>query len=168
MRKAAAAAKNHDEDSIIKAAIAMAAEVRKFKPPQYVVERVSKLEALIAMVQDKQYSLPASVQRKILSALCYFNQPEDLIPDTIPGLGFLDDAIMIELMVRELKHELAAYHEFCVFRDTAVQRPWTKVGGKALEKQLSSQRRKLRAKVAERTLKEADRGKAGFQGFRLW
>jgi len=31
-------------------------------------------------------------------------------------LGFLDDAVMIELSVRELKHELDAYDDFCDFR----------------------------------------------------
>ena len=29
----------------------------------------------------------------ILGALVYFCDPEDLIPDNIPGLGYLDDAI---------------------------------------------------------------------------
>jgi hypothetical protein len=32
-------------------------------------------------------------------------------------LGFLDDAIMIELSVRELQHELDAYDDFCDFRE---------------------------------------------------
>ena len=40
MRKASAAAKTRDEDSIIKAAKGMASEVRKFKPPQYVLSRM--------------------------------------------------------------------------------------------------------------------------------
>ncbi len=167
MRRASAAAKNQNEDSIIKAATTMSSEVRKFKPPVYVLERVAKLETLIEMIQDKQYGLPVTTRRKVLSALCYFNQPRDLIPDTIPGLGFLDDAIMIELMARELKHELAGYRDFCRFRDSAQQRPWTKVGGKALEKQLSEQRRKIRARVEERTRREGDKSRSG-TGLRIW
>ena len=53
----------------------------------------------------------------MLNALAYFAEPEDLIPDHIPGLGFLDDAIMIELVARELRHEIEAYDDFCAFRD---------------------------------------------------
>ena len=55
----------------------------------------------------------------MLNALAYFAEPEDLIPDGVPGFGFLDDAIMIELVVRELKHEIDAYETFCDFRDRA-------------------------------------------------
>jgi len=52
-----------------------------------------------------------------LNALAYFTEPDDLIPDHIPGLGFLDDAIMVELVVRELEHEIEAYRDFCEFRE---------------------------------------------------
>ena len=47
MRKASSKAKHSDEDAIMKAAIAIAGEVRKFKPPQYVLERVLRLESLM-------------------------------------------------------------------------------------------------------------------------
>jgi hypothetical protein len=52
----------------------------------------------------------------VLACLTYFANPEDIIPDSVPVLGFLDDAIMIELCVRELKHEIEAYEDFTVYR----------------------------------------------------
>ena len=168
MRKAATAAKGQTEEAILSASVAMAAEVRKFKPPQYVMDRVNSLETLIEMVRDKPYGLPTSVRRKVLAALTYFTQPADLIPDTIPGLGFLDDAIMIELSTRELRHELAAYQDFCRFREAAEQRPWTKVAQGALERKLTDRRRKLRARVAEREGREASRSQRGSGLLRLW
>ena len=51
----------------------------------------------------------------LLGALVYFTDPEDLIPDSVPGLGFLDDAIYVELIIRELKAEIDSYEEFCAF-----------------------------------------------------
>ena len=52
----------------------------------------------------------------MLTALAYFAEPNDIIPDDVPVVGYLDDAIMIELCVRELKHEVEAYDDFCTFR----------------------------------------------------
>ena len=39
--------------------------------------------------------------------------PEDVIPDHIPGIGYLDDAIYAEIVVREPKAEIESYDEFC-------------------------------------------------------
>ena len=69
------------------------------------------------MLSDIEWRLPHQDATRVLNALAYFAEPEDLIPDHIPGLGFLDDAIMIELVVRELKHELEAYRDFCDYRE---------------------------------------------------
>ena len=71
---------------------------------------------MIRMLTDHEWRLPQKDTVRVLNALAYFSEPEDLIPDHIPGLGFLDDAIMIELVVRELRHEIDAYEDFCDFR----------------------------------------------------
>jgi uncharacterized membrane protein YkvA (DUF1232 family) len=46
----------------------------------------------------------------------YFSDPDDLIPDEIETIGLLDDAIMLELLARRLRHVLKAYSDFCEFR----------------------------------------------------
>ncbi len=48
--------------------------------------------------------------------MAYFAEPADMIPDQIPGIGFLDDVIMVELVVENLEPEITAYIEFCKFR----------------------------------------------------
>src|SRR5690606_9152285 len=52
----------------------------------------------------------------------YFADPKDVIPDHVQVLGYLDDAIMIELCVRELRHELEAYDDFCEYREREATR----------------------------------------------
>ena len=84
--------------------------------PAFVAERLQKLRLLIDMLSDIEWRLPQAEANRVLNALAYFAEPEDLIPDSIPGLGFLDDAIMIELICRELKHEIEAYQDFCDYR----------------------------------------------------
>ncbi len=84
--------------------------------PQFIAQRLQKLEALINMVHDEGWAISGEDKQRVLTALMYFADPKDVIPDSVPVVGLLDDAIMIELCVRELKHELDAYEDFCSFR----------------------------------------------------
>ncbi len=85
--------------------------------PEFVLERTEKLRSMIGMVQDEEWRLEGKDRERVVRALSYFADPKDLIPDAVPGIGYLDDAIMIELVVRELKHEIEAYADFCRMRD---------------------------------------------------
>ncbi len=122
MREARAAAKNLPAEEIIASANQLLDEVRSADAPDFISERLMKLEIMLQMIQDKEWKLPQKEVTRILNALAYFSEPEDLIPDHIPGLGFLDDAIMVELVVRELRHEIEAYEDFCKYRATEESR----------------------------------------------
>ena len=74
------------------------------------------------MLRDDGWNLPEEDRERVLSALVYFADPSDVIPDNIPVLGFLDDAIAIEMCVRDLHHELDAYDEFCEYRQAEADR----------------------------------------------
>jgi uncharacterized membrane protein YkvA (DUF1232 family) len=84
--------------------------------PDFIAQRLGKLESLINMVHDEGWAMSEDDKRRVLTALAYFAEPEDVIPDSVPVVGYLDDAIMIELCVRELKHEVEAYDDFVSFR----------------------------------------------------
>ena len=116
MRKARHTVRDTEDSEILDAARLVFKDVDATRVPVYVRERIGKLQAMIDMLGDEEWKLGRSEQERILAALVYFSDPDDLIPDDIPGLGFLDDAIMIELAVRELKHEIEAYHDFCEYR----------------------------------------------------
>jgi uncharacterized membrane protein YkvA (DUF1232 family) len=161
IRKATHAAAGESESAILGAAERLTKQVSDAKPPEYVLERVEKLKALVHMVQDEEYAIPANIRKKVLGALAYFAAPADLIPDAIPGLGFLDDAIMVELVAQDLRHELAAYRKFCDYRETAVQRPWTQVGKERLAKKLVQKRKQLREEVQKRQARDAERSRSG-------
>ena len=87
------------------------------KLPSFIAERLSKLDSMISMVNDQGFALPEEDRQRVLACLTYFANPTDIIPDNVPVLGFLDDAIMIELVVRELQHEVEAYDDFVAYRN---------------------------------------------------
>lgn len=116
MRAARNAAARLAPEDIVAGAQALLAKLRDTSVPQFIDARLDQLDIMIQMLQDREWRLPRAESNRVLNALAYFSEPEDLIPDPIPGLGFLDDAIMIELVIRELRHEIEAYRDFCDFR----------------------------------------------------
>jgi uncharacterized membrane protein YkvA (DUF1232 family) len=117
MDEARQAARRIAPEDIVAAAEDILSKVPESGAPGFIVERLERLRLMTGMLSDIEWRLPHRDATRVLNALAYFAEPEDLIPDHIPGLGFLDDAIMIELVVRELKHEIEAYQDFCDYRE---------------------------------------------------
>jgi uncharacterized membrane protein YkvA (DUF1232 family) len=122
MEAARTAAAGKGEAEIVDCAAQLLQEAQGEQMPDFIVERLLRLDDLIAMVRDEGWAMPDEDRQRVLSALTYFCEPADVIPDHIKVLGFLDDAVMIELCVRDLKHELDAYDEFCEYRQREADR----------------------------------------------
>ena len=113
---------NLDAVSIVGAARKLLEDTRRKDLPDFVATRLKHLETMIAMVEDAGFGLPETDRDNVLACLTYFASPDDLVPDDVPVLGFLDDAIMIELCAIELKHEIEAYNDFRKWRDNEASR----------------------------------------------
>lgn len=116
MRRARDRSADLGRDQIIQNARSLLARVRSAESPDFIRERMNQLETMIGMVVDKGWGLADDDAQRVIQALAYFSEANDLIPDHIPALGFLDDAIMVELVARELRHDIEAYRDFVVFR----------------------------------------------------
>jgi|GEM_PF-666910 len=151
-------AKPDDEPKVlaeVKGLIARVHEVKK--APHFVHDAITTLEDIMQMLEDQDYKLPRAQHEAAIAALAYFANPKDVIPDHIPALGFLDDAIMISFVAEEFKHELWAYRRFRDFRASAEHRPWTAVARDRLPRRLEAYRKQLRQKVVEKTMGEKAR-----------
>lgn len=122
LAKARASAGHKSADEIIAAASKLLIEANKVEVPDFIAERLDRLDALIAMSRDEGWHLPEEDRQRVLSALVYFADPSDVIPDHVPVLGYFDDAIAIEMCVKELQHEIEAYDEFCEYRQGEAER----------------------------------------------
>lgn len=142
MREARKALARLAPEDIVAAAEKLLEKISSDTTPGFIQERIDKLRLMIRMLTDIDWRLPHDDATRVLNAIAYFTEPEDLIPDHIPGLGFLDDAIMIELVVRELKHEIEAYHDFCSYRADR--------GGTSRDDWLNKRREELQARMRDR------------------
>ncbi len=160
MRKALAGAEKLDEADILQKAKDLSGEVQG-SVPEFVSKRLVKLETLIAMVEDAEWKIPEEERRDVISALAYFSDPLDLVPDHIPVLGFLDDAIMIELVVDELSSDIEAFDEFCEYRN----REGGRRGSETItaEDWLADKRRELHSRMRSRRNTRRSGRKSGFR-----
>jgi len=116
------------EKELVDGARRLLRQATKIKAPEYVQTRLAGLGVLVDMFDDSEWPLPDEDRRRIVAALGYFAVAKDLIPDKIPGIGLLDDALMAELVLRELKHEVDGYRAFCEYRDNEATLRGHKVG----------------------------------------
>lgn len=121
-RAADTVADEHQAEQIEAAARELIAKAAQDDLPEFIGSRIAKLSVLIDMIKDQEWQLSEEERQQVLSALAYLCDPEDLIPDHVPGLGFLDDAIYTEIVLQELGNEVTHYEEFCVFRTSEEKR----------------------------------------------
>jgi len=144
-----------DPETILKDARKLVETVRESAhAPQFVLDAIQTLEDMTQIILDEEYKAPQPVKNQVLAGLAYFANPEDLIPDHIPALGFLDDAIMVKFVEEEFKHELWGYRRFRGLSAPEEQRPWTKIGGDRLRKRTEEHRKHIRAEINERKAAE--------------
>ena len=59
--------------------------------------------------REGRYDVPWKTIAAIVVALLYFISPIDLLPDFIPGLGYIDDAFVIGLAMKFIGDDMEKY-----------------------------------------------------------
>ncbi len=84
-------------------------------------EYLPLLISLFRSYTKKEYTeIPVMSIVSIVAALIYFFSPADLIPDFIPGFGYIDDAGVIMFLVYSLKNDLNKYKKWKTTRDNII------------------------------------------------
>ena len=159
LKQSREAVRDAEEQEIVAAVLHVLEEIRGNEPlPDFVAERIPKLETLIQMLADDEWQLPDSDRERLLAMFVYFSDPEDLLPDDIPVIGYLDDVIIIELVTRELNHVREAYDDFCTFRREFDKEHGTSIDGAVRRDRLDRKRQELHQRMQRRTKQNSKSG----------
>lgn len=167
MEKSREANSHLSAEQIVDQASKLLEQINASNASNFIRNRTNILETLIGMVVDKGWGMAEEDRKRVVQALSYFSESDDLIPDDIPGLGFLDDAIMIELVARELKHEIQAYRDFVVYRAAESSRKGGEAGGLERADWLEERRQQLHSRMRRRRRRGRGGGRGGKSPFSL-
>jgi hypothetical protein len=106
-----AIARERSAQETIAAARKVLEESEQAQLADFLVQRLQRLRSMLEMVSDADWRLSPEDSQRLLNALACFGTPPQAAP-----LSFLDHAIMIELVGRDLSHDLDAYRDFCKAR----------------------------------------------------
>ena len=163
MKEVRQKSKDLGEEDIIASARSLLTEIAESDVPEFIEMRIGKLARLIDMLEDDEWALAGRDRERVVRGMAYFAEPDDIIPDKVPVLGFLDDAIMVELVVTELGHELEAYEDFCKFRATRRSASAaTRIRARA--EWLVDRRKQLHARMRRRRSRRRSRAGGGGPG----
>ena len=155
LKKSREAVRHAEESEIIEAIGDVLEEIKGEEPlPDFVAKRIPQLDAMIRMLQDAEWNLPNAERERLLAMFVYFGDPEDIVPDHIPVIGYLDDIIMIELVIRELHHVREAYDDFCDYRDAYEKNSQALEDGAVSRDRIDKKRQQLHQRMKRRLAKD--------------
>lgn len=155
LKKSRDAVRHAEEAEIIEAIGDVLTEIKGEEPlPDFVSKRIPQLESMLLMLKDDEWALPRAERERLLATFVYFGDPEDILPDHIPVIGYLDDVIMIELVVRELHHVREAYEDFCDFREGYDKRFKTGHDGAIRRDRIDRKRQQLHQRMKRRLARD--------------
>lgn len=137
-------------EHIVAAAREVFAKGSQAQQAAFVKERYSRLGTLLAMVDDADWRLSQEDSQRLINALAVFS-----VPASGASSALLDQAIMIELVSRDLHHDLEAYRDFCKFR-SAQQAKRQAPPGADREQWLSQRRATLQERMHARRKRDLD------------
>jgi uncharacterized membrane protein YkvA (DUF1232 family) len=150
---------------ITAAAVAEVERLRSTARSPFIRRRIARVASLAAMLDDPEWQLPELERGRVLDGLAYVADVEDLVPDNVPVLGLVDDAVMLELLLRELRHELEAYEEFDEYRRDEAKRRDKPGAHRPVSREdwLASRREALHARIRERRDRDLARDGDAYQ-----
>jgi len=151
-----AMARQSSAQDIIAAARQVLLDSEQAHLADFLVQRRDRLRLMLEMVSDPDWRPSAGDSQRLINALaCFTTKPAD---QPHASMGFLDHAIMIELVGRDLTHDLDAYRDFCKARARLTSGRRAAAGSDASRQQWLVQRcAALQARMHQRRQRDLQR-----------
>jgi len=94
----------------------------------FIKVRMRRAGEMRAALKDTQWQVAADLAAKMRTLLAYIDALDGLIPNDIPVVGLLDDAILVDVAMDSLRSELDEYADFCRFRISEAARTDVAIG----------------------------------------
>ena len=82
----------------------------------FIKVRMRRASEIRAALKDAQWQIATALKQDMRELQDYLDDTQGLIPDEVPVVGLLDDAILIDTAMPRLRGELDEYADFCRFR----------------------------------------------------
>lgn len=106
-----------DRDQVVSAARELCdCNLLPIEPPS-IHERMRRVETAVRMVDDPDWETVDEAVDTARLVIGYTQGTDDLIPDWVPKVGRLDDAIVVDAAWPRLADEIESYLDFCRLRD---------------------------------------------------
>jgi uncharacterized membrane protein YkvA (DUF1232 family) len=110
--------KNVDQNDVDYASKKGSQKVDEFgnNPPSALAKMWNDIKLMIGLIKDytvgNYKEVPWDTIAAITGAIVYFISPIDLIPDFLPFIGYIDDALIITLALEFSSNDLAKYKKW--------------------------------------------------------
>lgn len=88
---------------------------------QWIGTMLDRVGTLFSMVRDPGFTISGKTKALIAAALLYFVLPTDIVPDFIPGIGYVDDALILTTLWNIIKGEVDAYLDYRQRKQSALE-----------------------------------------------
>jgi hypothetical protein len=147
-----AAVRHAEEGEILEAIRDVLDEIRSNEPlPDFVALRIPAIETFMEMLTDDEWQLPDADRERLLAMFISFADTDDILPDDIPVIGYLDDMIVIELIMQELFHVREAYEDFRDYRRTFDAEHGSSIDGAVRRDRIDRRRQQLHQRMQRRS-----------------
>lgn len=78
----------------------------------WIEDMLDRVKILFKMVRDRSFKIDLRTKALVAAGLAYFVLPTDMIPDFIPGVGYIDDALVLSTLWKLVHEQIDRYVAF--------------------------------------------------------